>query len=99
MTFAYTFEWDARKAAANRRKHGISFAQATAVFRDRLMVSIPDEEHSEQEERWVTLGHADDGRLLVVIHTFHEDEHRAVVRLISAREVTRHERQQYEERL
>lgn len=100
MTFAYHFEWDPAKAVANRRKHGVSFEQAATVFRDRLMVSIPDEAHSAQEERWVTLGRADDGKLLVVIHTYHEDNAQtAVVRIISARTATRHERQQYEERL
>lgn len=96
-TFAYTFEWDPNKAVANRRKHGISFEQASTVFRDRLMLSIPDEEHSEQEERWVTLGHSEDGRLLVVIHTYQEvHEQEAVIRIISVREATKPERQHYE---
>jgi len=52
----YHFEWDAAKAARNRQKHGVSFELAATVFRDPLMVSIPDEEHSETEERWITMG-------------------------------------------
>jgi uncharacterized protein len=96
-TFAYTFEWGPNKAVTNRRKHGISFEQAATVFRDRLMLSIPDTEHSEQEERWVTLGRSEDGKLLVVIHTYQEtSEQEAVVRVISAREATQPERQHYE---
>ncbi|HLB31908.1 MAG TPA: BrnT family toxin [Gammaproteobacteria bacterium] len=52
----YDFEWDANKARTNFRKHRISFIQATSVFKDPLAVSIIDDEHSETEERWITLG-------------------------------------------
>ena len=68
--FNYYFEWDPTKAASNRRKHGISFDLAASVFRDPLMLSIPDEEHSEIEERWLTLGQPENEMLLVVIHTY-----------------------------
>ena len=69
MAFQYRFEWDPHKAVANRRKHGIGFEQAATVFRDPLAVSIYDEDHSENEERWITLGQAENGSLLVLVHT------------------------------
>jgi len=96
--FAYTFEWDPNKAVANRRKHGIGFEQAATVFRDALAVSIYDEDHSESEDRWVTLGQADNGRLLVVIHTHQTiSPTEAVIRIISARPAMPHEQRNYEQ--
>lgn len=95
--FVYRFAWDPSKATANRRKHGVSFEQAATVFRDPLALSRYDEEHSEGEERWLTLGQVENGMLLVVSHTFEGlSEQEARVRLISAREASAHERQQYE---
>ena len=95
--FVYRFAWDQPKANANRRKHGVSFELAATVFRDPLALSRYDEEHSEAEERWLTLGQVENGQLLVVCHTFEElSAQEARVRLISAREATAHERQQYE---
>ena len=96
--FAYTFEWIPNKAVANRRKHGVGFEQAATVFRDALAVSIYDEDHSETEERWVTLGQAENGQLLVVVHSYHETSpSEAMVRIISARPATKHEQRQYEQ--
>ncbi len=93
----YRFSWDPDKAEANRRKHRVSFEQATALFRDPLALSRYDEEHSETEERWVTLGQAENGTMLVVCHTFEElTPNEAQVRLISAREATSAERAQYQ---
>lgn len=95
--FLYRFAWDFAKAAANRRKHGVSFELAATVFRDPLALSRYDEEHSESEERWLTLGQVENGELLVVSHTFEElSAQEARVRIISARAATAHERQQYE---
>lgn len=95
--FGYHFEWDPAKATGNRSKHGVGFELAATIFRDPLTLSRFDDEHSETEERWITLGQADNGRLLVVVHTFQElDEHNAAVRIISARPATRHEQRQYE---
>ena len=54
----FDFEWDPAKAASNLRKHGVAFKLAATVFRDTLIRSIPDEEHSDAEERWVTVGEA-----------------------------------------
>ncbi len=93
----FEFEWDPAKAASNLRKHGIGFGLAATVFRDRLVRSIPDEDHDESEERWITTGCVVDGRLLVVCHTFTEiGGDKTLVRIISARRATRSERYQYE---
>ena len=92
------FEWHNAKASSNRGKHGIAFPLAATVFLDPLMVSIPDHDHSTDEERWLTLGQTRSGQLLVVAHTYQEtDQHETTVRIISARPATRRERRQYEE--
>lgn len=95
--FNYNFEWDVTKAATNQRKHCVSFDRATTVFNDQFMLSIPDDEHSETEERWLTLGRTDNDKLLVVIHTFEESKAGvANIRIVSARLATKHEQRQYE---
>lgn len=95
--FEYRFEWDPAKASNNRRKHRITFETAATVLDDPLAVSIPDDEHSGDEQRWVTLGCAYNGALLVIAHTYHEtDANSACVRIISARRATSRERRQYE---
>jgi len=97
--FVYRHAWDAAKAASNLRKHGVRFELATSVLDDPHALSRYDDEHSENEERWVTLGRAENGALLIVVHTFEElNPHEARVRMISAREATPHERRQYEDR-
>lgn len=96
--FVHAFEWDPAKAAENLAKHRIAFEAAASVFRDPLALTIYDDEHSEAEERWASLGRAEDGKLLIVIHTFVETSATsATVRIISAREATRHERENYEQ--
>ena len=96
-SFEFHFEWDAAKAAGNRRKHGVSFDLAATVFRDPLMISIPDEEHSKTEERWITMGQAENSKLLLVVHTYLEiSANAANVRIISARPATKQEQRQYE---
>jgi uncharacterized DUF497 family protein len=87
------FEWDRRKAARNLAKHGLSFDEASTVFADGLSVTIPDPDHSEDEERWIIIGQSNRGRLLVVVHT--EDDN--TVRIISARDAEKRERVKYEE--
>ncbi|MBZ5561750.1 MAG: BrnT family toxin [Acidobacteriia bacterium] len=87
------FEWDAAKAAANLRKHRISFEEAASVFYDPLAVTGADPDHSEGEERWVTFGLSSTGRLLVVSHTEREE----AIRIITARMATQSERRIYEE--
>ena len=94
----YDFEWDIRKAKSNVRKHNITFERATTIFRDPNLLSIPDEEHSESEERWLTMGLDETGSLLVISHTFKEfDVEVWKIRIISARKATTTEETQYEE--
>lgn len=98
MALVYHFDWDANKARSNQRKHGVSFQLATTVFRDPLALTIYDDEHSENEERWVTLGRAGDGRTLVVVHTSVQTLPTEIrVRIISARKADRDEIRDYEE--
>jgi uncharacterized DUF497 family protein len=98
-SFRYHFVWDAEKAAVNSRKHGVNFEDAAPVITDPLAVTLYDEEHSETEERWVTLGAGADGSLMVVVHTFEEiNPVEATVRIISARPATNAERRDYEDR-
>jgi uncharacterized DUF497 family protein len=88
------FEWDARKAAGNRRKHGISFEDAVTAFADPLAVTVIDPDHSSAaERRYILVGRSERGRLLVVSHA----ERGTAIRVISARPATRRERAQYEE--
>jgi len=89
------FEWDPRKAAANLRKHGVSFSEAQTVFADEHGLIIDDPEHSDEEDRFILLGVSATSRLLVVVHCYRASD--SVIRLISARKADRMERQQYEE--
>jgi uncharacterized DUF497 family protein len=86
-------EWDNRKAAANLRKHGVSFEEAVTALEDTLAVTYRDPDHSEDELRFLTFGVSSTGRILVVAHT----ERAEAIRLISARPATRSERRAYEE--
>ncbi len=87
------FEWDPKKAKINITQHGISFDEASTIFRDTMSVTITDPLHSQDEERFVLLGYSCKNRLLVVIHTEREDR----IRIISARPATKKERLRYEE--
>jgi hypothetical protein len=87
------FEWDPRKAETNLRKHGVSFTEAGTIFGDELAVTVPDPDHSDNEDRYITIGWSDGRRLLIVSHTDRRDR----IRIISARELTKAERQEYEE--
>ena len=94
----YEFEWDPLKGNANFEKHGVDFELATAAFRDPLALTIPDEEHSVDEVRWITLGRDGAGRLLLVVHTFTAlDATGGRIRVISARRPTKGETRAYEE--
>lgn len=89
--------WDDAKALGNLVKHGVAFAQAATVMLHPLALTVFDEAHSETEERWFTLGQSSEGQLLAIAHTYHMlNANMARIRLISAREATRWERQQYE---
>ena len=89
------FQWDAEKAKANLRKHGVAFAEAAWVFLDPLSVTIHDPDHSESEDRYLTVGASASGRLLIVGHTNRGDQ----IRIVSARRLTRTERKEYEDEI
>ena len=92
----YNFEWDPEKATSNHDKHGISFEEAATVFRDPIALSIYDDEHSENEERWITIGISNTGRLIVVCHTFQKhDKNTVSIRIFSSRKATKRETKQY----
>ena len=87
------FKWDPQKAKINLRKHQIAFTEAATVFGDPLSVTIPDPDHSLDEERFLIIGQSQQGRLLIVAFAEREDH----IRIISARELTRSEKIAYEE--
>ena len=87
------FEWDPEKAIANLRKHRVSFAEAASVLGSDFAITVADPGHSKQEDRFITLGLSSRGRLLMVAHTDRSDR----IRIISARTLTRAERNTYEE--
>ena len=86
-------EWDPEKAAANVKKHGVDFHDAGTVLDDPLSTTFPDPGHSVDERRYLTIGSALSGRILVVAHT----DRAEAVRLISARPATPSERRFYEQ--
>lgn len=95
----YEFDWDPVKARQNLKKHGVSFERAARIFLDPFAISIFDEKHSASEERWITIGSEANEVLLVVVHAFRNiDTENSLVRVISAREATKEEAQQYHER-
>jgi uncharacterized DUF497 family protein len=95
---ALIFEWDDEKAKKNQRKHKVNFEEAKTVFGDPLLVSFPDEYHSDEEQRLVSIGASSQNKILLVAHTeILEKGDTIVVRLISARKATASERRVYEE--
>ena len=92
----YNFEWHDQKAKENRKKHKVSFEQAATVFKDPDALSVYDLDHSNQEERWLTVGLSSNGSLLVVNHTFIKtNENATLIRIISSRKATKAERVKY----
>ena len=95
----YNFEWDPEKAKGNLAKHEVGFESAATVLLDPNALSVFDEDHSGEEERWITMGFDRSGALLVVHHTFQNvDQSTCSVRVISARKATKTEARQYEGR-
>ena len=95
----YNFEWDPNKAKNNISKHKISFEDATSVFKDKNAISIFDDKHSLNEDRWITIGLDKKTRTLVVIHTFIEiNNNNCNIRIISARKAIKNEIKLYQER-
>jgi hypothetical protein len=96
MAVNYNFKWDPIKARENRNKHGVDFDEASTIFRDSKALSIFDQDHSETEDRWITMGISEKGRLLIVNHTFREEsEEEVTIRIISSRRATKNETKQY----
>ena len=94
------FDWDPEKARRNLRKHKLSFEQAATVFQDPKALSVFDDDHSDDEERWSIIGRAREGAILVVVHTFHEEKTGDIaIRIISARLAVKREVRAYEARL
>lgn len=88
-----TFDWDPRKDATNKRKHGVTFHEAKSVFTDDYARLIADPEHSDEEDRFIILGMSISSRLLVVCHCISNGD---TIRIISARKADKRERQVYE---
>lgn len=91
------FDWDRNKARINTAKHRISFEEARTIFLDRLTLTRRDEEHSDEEDRLISIGLSSAGRLLMVVHTeIYEIPDILVVRIISVRKATTAEHTRYE---
>jgi uncharacterized DUF497 family protein len=90
---ALTFEWDEAKDLSNQKKHGVSFDEAKTVFNDPRSLTIADEAHSDEEDRYVDMGISSRGRLIVVCYT----DRGANIRIISCRKATKSERKSYEQ--
>jgi hypothetical protein len=87
------FEWDDDKDLANEQKHGVTFTEAATVFGDPLSLTGFDPGHSDDEDRYITMGTSVEGRLLIVSHTDRD----AKIRIISSRVASRRERRDYED--
>lgn len=93
MATEISFEWDPNKASKNVEKHQVSFEEAATVFDDLMFITVIDDEHSFDEERYITVGLSNQGRLLMVAHT----DRKSRIRIISARKATAKEEQFYVE--
>lgn len=92
----YNFEWDPQKARINHKKYGIRFEEAATIFRDPKALTIFDPDHSEIEDRWITMGISKNGRLLIVCHTFQEENKDSVaIRIFSSRKPMKKENKAY----
>ncbi len=87
------FDWDDAKADANKKKHGISFAEAATAFKDPNALEVFDDDHSGDEERWILVGLSTKSRVLLVV--FVEKQEDDMVRIISARKAEKEETDQY----
>ena len=92
------FEWDKTKESINIKKHGVTFEEASYVFADIYALSRYDDEHSDEEDRWILLGKSLNKTLLLVVHTFRDKNGVEFTRIISARKATKKEKQAYEKR-
>jgi uncharacterized protein len=90
---AFLFEWDKTKAQTNVRKHKVTFEEGVSIFMDPMLITFQDEEYVEIEERFISIGRSERGRVLLVVHTDRGD----AIRLISCRKATAAERKTYEQ--
>ena len=96
MPVNYNFEWDPIKARENWNKHNVAFDEAATIFRDSKALSIFDPDHSETENRWITMGISEKGRLLIVNHTYREEGgEEFTIRIFSSRKATKKETKKY----
>lgn len=97
MVVKLVFIWHEEKALSNYRKHKVGFEEAKTVFGDSLLLTLPDELHSDEEERFLSIGRSVRGRTLLVVHTEQMENHDSlVIRIISCRKATSKERNVYE---
>ena len=87
------FEWNPLKSERNVQKHGVTFVEASSVFDDPVFITLLDDEHSDDEERFITIGLSTSNRLIMVAHTERENR----IRVISARKATKNEEKFYQE--
>jgi uncharacterized protein len=93
------FEWDENKARANLEKHKISFDEAHTIFLDPFLITFADELHSDNEERFISIGLSENNRVLLAVHLEREEQDEVIViRIISCRKATTAERKRYEEK-
>ena len=91
-------EWDPEKEKINIQKHGVTFEQASYVFADPFALNKYDDDHSHEEDRWILLGKSLNEVILLVVHTFKDDDAIEFVRIISTRKATKREKQAYQKR-
>jgi uncharacterized protein len=92
----YMFEWDVDKANTNFKKHKVRFEFAASIFQDPMALTIFDDEHSDTEDRWITIGLARNSHLLLVVHTYYvQNMDDVIIRIISARKATKNETKMY----
>ncbi len=89
------FKWDSRKAEANLKKHGVSFEEASTAFYDPFAKLGHDPDHSDEEDRFILVGHSQKNNLLFVVHVYKENE--STIRIVSARKATKKEKTDFEE--
>ncbi|MCW5200671.1 BrnT family toxin [Desulfobulbus sp. F4] len=97
MIMNYHFEWDPNKEKLNKQKHRVSFEEAATVFRDHQAITVFDPDHSETENRWITLGISQKGKVLIVCHTFKSESGTMRIRIFSSRKANKAEEKQYGE--
>jgi len=91
------FSWNPEKAKSNILKHKVTFETASSVFKDPNALSIFDESHSISEERWITMGVASSGSIIVLVHTYNLTDNNINIRINSARKATSNEKHKYTE--